>query len=276
MYPASFFGLVPPFPRNRKVFVAMSFDPRFDDRWVNVISPAVSSVACDGESLQPYRVDMSRVSDSILTEILDGVSTSRLVLADISCLGELEGRPVRNANVMYEVGLAHATRLPEEVILLRSDDHEISFDVAGVRVHHYDPDDDPNQARGVLASLLSGALEELDLRRSLSVRRVAEAMDINCWVLLLEAVDLGRVQHPSMATMGQVLTGVDRVRALAKLLDLGVLTVSFNRVTLESAQRLRDGDMSVLGEYGITEFGAAVAGHGVECMDLVRSPQPPA
>ena len=44
MYPAIFFGLFPPFPRDERAFVAMSFDPRFDARWKNVIVPAVRSV----------------------------------------------------------------------------------------------------------------------------------------------------------------------------------------------------------------------------------------
>ena len=41
MYPASFFGLFPPFPRDDRVFLAMSFDSRFDRRWNEVIAPAV-------------------------------------------------------------------------------------------------------------------------------------------------------------------------------------------------------------------------------------------
>src|ERR1700722_12309898 len=103
MYPNTFFSMFPPFPRNNKIFVAMSFDPQFDARWRGVIEPAVVNAGFD-----PHRVDNRTVSDSILTEILDGISNASLILADISTIGELNGKPIRNANVLYEVGLAHA------------------------------------------------------------------------------------------------------------------------------------------------------------------------
>jgi hypothetical protein len=78
MYPANYFGLFPPFPRQETVFVAMSFDARFGKRWSEVISPGISAVRVNGKNLEPVRVDTRHISDSILTEILSGVSTSRL------------------------------------------------------------------------------------------------------------------------------------------------------------------------------------------------------
>ena len=44
MFPNHYFGLFPPFPRNNRVFVAMSFDEQFKDRWQNVLVPAITSV----------------------------------------------------------------------------------------------------------------------------------------------------------------------------------------------------------------------------------------
>ena len=41
MYPATFFGLFPPFPRDLRAFVAMSFEKRFDPRWEQVLQPAI-------------------------------------------------------------------------------------------------------------------------------------------------------------------------------------------------------------------------------------------
>lgn len=43
----------------------MSFDKRCDNRWENVIVPAIKKVG-----LKPYRVDMKTISDSIMTEIV--------------------------------------------------------------------------------------------------------------------------------------------------------------------------------------------------------------
>ena len=76
MYPHTLFSLIPPFPRTKRVFVAMSFDPAFDKRWNEVIDPAVRSLESSGQQLEPFRVDMSRVSDAILTEILTAIADS--------------------------------------------------------------------------------------------------------------------------------------------------------------------------------------------------------
>ena len=109
----------------------------FNKRWELVIAPAIKTVERNDLPLEPHRVDVKRVSDSILTEILNGVSNSLVIFADVSSFGEVEDKPIRNGNVMYEVGLAHATRLPEEVILFRSDSDELLFDVANVRINRY-------------------------------------------------------------------------------------------------------------------------------------------
>jgi len=147
MYPSHFFGLFPPFPREDKVFVAMSFDPRFDQRWSEVIAPAVRRVLWNDKALEPLRVDSRKVSDSILTEILDGISKSRLILADITTIGKLNDTSIRNGNVMYEVGIAHAVRLPEEVLLFRSDGDTLLFDTSNIRVNKYQPEISPDEAR---------------------------------------------------------------------------------------------------------------------------------
>src|SRR5258708_1529040 len=135
MYPRLFFDQFPPFPRSHHVFVAMSFDARMNARWHNVIAPAVADVNVEGTSLNAYRVDMRMVSDSILTEILSGIGNALLILGDVSSLDNLNGVAVRNPNVFYEIGIAHATRLPEEVLLFRSDDGAMLFDVANIRVN---------------------------------------------------------------------------------------------------------------------------------------------
>ena len=130
MYPSTFFGLFPAFPQEEKVFVAMSFDDRFQNRWEHVIEPAISSIQRNRVPFEAVRVDARRMSDSIVTEILQGISRYRVVFADVTSIGQIEGRPIRNANVMYEVGIAHATRLPEEVILFRSDSDDLIFDIS--------------------------------------------------------------------------------------------------------------------------------------------------
>jgi hypothetical protein len=75
--------MFPAFPRDHRVFVAMSFAEEFTARWENVIVPAVRSIELDGSRLDPHRVDLRKVSDSVLTEILDGIARCRFFVADI-------------------------------------------------------------------------------------------------------------------------------------------------------------------------------------------------
>lgn len=254
MYPSHFFGLFPPFPREDKVFVAMSFDPRFDQRWRDVIAPAVRRVLRNEVPLEPFRVDARKVSDSILTEILDGIGKSRLVLADITTVGTLNQTPIRNANVMYEVGIAHAVRLPEEVLLFRSDNDALLFDTSNIRVNTYSPEATPGEARDAIASAMLDAFKEIDLRRNVAVQRAAELLNAPSLMVLAEAQMNAGVKHPPTKTMGQTLGNSGRVAAIDRLLEMGALCARFQPVT----QELLDSRDTDLLEYECTEFGQAV------------------
>src|SRR5687768_9612375 len=117
-----------------QVFVAMSFDPKYQSRFKEIVEPAIQQLHVDGKQLSTYRVDISKNGDSILTDIVDGIAHSRLVLADVSSIGKdsVTGRPYRNANVLYEVGLALACRHPAEVLSVRDDEDPFLFDVSTV------------------------------------------------------------------------------------------------------------------------------------------------
>ena len=117
-----------------QVFVAMSFDEKYQSRWEEIIAPAIRLIEIDGVNLEPYRVDLSKTGDSILTDIMDGIAHSQLVLADVSSVGRDSetGEPYRNGNVMYEVGLALACRQSAEVLLVRDDRDKFLFDVSTI------------------------------------------------------------------------------------------------------------------------------------------------
>jgi hypothetical protein len=116
------------------VFVAMSFAPQYQTRFDDVLAPAIRAIDIGDVPLKPHRVDISKNGDSILTEISDGIAHSRLVLADVSSIGKdsISGRPYRNANVLYEVGLALACRHSSEVLLIRDDHDDFLFDVSTI------------------------------------------------------------------------------------------------------------------------------------------------
>ena len=271
MYPQNFFSLFPPFPRNNNVFVALSFDKKFDSRWENVIAPTIRKVQINGVSLSPYRVDVSRISDSILTDILEGIRSSLLILADITAIGNINGKPVRNGNVMYEIGIAQAIRIPEEVVLFRSDEDEILFDLANIRVNFYDPDRDPIKASSILGKSLIGALSEIDHKKSLAVNHAAESLDFDCWQLLLQAyaTPTKTVDQPVIRTIRDVISKTRILMAISRLLESGLLTAQFIELTKTVLESLDpDAQAEKILKYRITPFGEAVVEQIAEKMDL--------
>lgn len=145
-----------------QVFVAMSFAADYKERFGKVIAPAIQSVKLPtGVALQPYRVDISKSGDSILTDIMDGIAHSQLVFADVSTIGKdsKTGRAYRNGNVMYEVGIALACRQPAEVLLVRDDEDAFLFDVSTVP-HKKIDFTDAVEARDILSEELRQRLKE--------------------------------------------------------------------------------------------------------------------
>lgn len=259
MYPAHFFSLFPPFPRRDKVFVAMSFAPQFTHRWEKVIEPAFKRFTFKNKPLQAIRVDKRRISDSILTEILQGIRESRIIFADITSLGNLNGRVMRNENVFYEVGMAQATRLPAEVVLFRSDNDPLSFDVTNVRVNSYDPDGDPEAATDAVVYAILDGLREVDVTKNLAVQQAVDSLDFFSWRILCDAMQ-GPVQFPTISNMRQSLSNIHRIPAIARMLESGLLTNEYRDVSTLTAADL-DVRADSMHRYRITPFGQAVM-HG--------------
>ncbi len=168
MHPNSFLNSFWRLERRPEVFVAMPFADRFNARFNDVIAPAIRDCG-----LEVNRVDQSKSGDSVITQIIDGISHAEIVLADISVLGELDERPIRNANVLYEVGLAHAIRLPEEVLLVRDDREQMLFDVSVIPVLQIEFDE-TGRARTRIASEIDARRLE---RQSIYDKRVAALAD---------------------------------------------------------------------------------------------------
>jgi|GEM_PF-1323424 len=226
MYPKNYFDLFPAFPRENSVFVAMSFAPQFQSRYDNVIKPAIESVDHEGSRLEPIRVDAKKISDSVLTEILTGIGNSKLIFADITSLIEINNRPYRNENVMYEIGIATAMRLPEEVILFRSDQEQLSFDIANIRVNSYAPDENIADATESVTAAIREAISETDLKKNLAVKNAISQLD----EVSLRVMRLAQKE-------GFALSAIDSkdkkipfhsyCLSINKLLELGALTTEF-------------------------------------------------
>ncbi|MGI8619595.1 MAG: hypothetical protein ACR2L6_11005 [Gemmatimonadaceae bacterium] len=261
MYPANYFSLFPPFGRDDRCFVAMSFDSRFDRRW-DIIATTIAREREDLPSLTAHRIDLSRRGDSILTEILDEVARCRLIVADVSTAATVDGRPVRNANVLYEVGLAHSVRMPEEVILIRSDDDPLPFDIANVRVHSYSPDTDPDGAASMLDYLIVDGLRSVDRVRSATVERTARVLDFECWDALHDIALDGDIGHPGrvdvVAQKMGLLQALPRIAAIQRLLELGAISTSYQSITARHVGGYSELPRQDLFRYRMTPFGEAL------------------
>ena len=253
MYPQQFFKLFPSAPTESKVFVMMAFDDRHRPRWEKVIQPAIRAIG-----LEPLRVDAGRVSDSILTQILQGIGSSRLVFADVSTLDGY-----RNPNVLYEHSIAHAVREATEVVIFRDDGDRLPFDVANVRVNRYEvnPDHDPEAARTSVQFALADALREFDLTKSMAVRIAMRKLDQTSYNVLVDALVTGAISHPQRQTMRQAVVSLDALRSLTSLLEGGLLQSEYPDFYV-MAQRIGTPESIEMQQfpiqYKLTELGRVV------------------
>ncbi len=186
-----------------QVFVAMSFESRFSERYEKIIKPAIEAEPISGIRLRAYRVDNSKTGDSILTDIVDGIAHSRLVLADVSVIdeGRYAETPIRNGNVMYEVGVALACRNPSEVLLIRDDSKKFLFDVS--TIPHMEVDFlDPDTAIGLLRNAILDRLSESKLVEDARVTVAAQTLTQHEITILKNLAQLEPNEGRDLATPG--------------------------------------------------------------------------
>lgn len=127
------------------VFTLMPFTQAWSDYiWRSQIKPTVESI--NGVTLLCRRAD-DLFGPDVMQDIYESILTARIVIADITG---------RNANVFYELGMAHA--LGKEVILLSQGAEHIPFDLNRFR-HCIYSNDGPGYE--VLAQYLPGAIRDI-------------------------------------------------------------------------------------------------------------------
>jgi hypothetical protein len=278
MYPLNVFNLFPPFPRNNNVFVAMSFDKKFENRWENVIKPAINEVG-----LKPYRVDQKTISDSIITEIVSGIGNCRLFFADVTTLEHCGDRAFRNENVLYEVGIAHSRRLPEEVILFRSDNDHLMFDLANIRVNPYDPDEKPEEAKNLVSKALESARNEIVLQKHLSVQQTVDSLTYDCIQFILNkkfGYSIVNLIPEDVMIQGDTSGHLAKGQViLSTLLNLAIINIEYpenksNLFKVETNGIRRREQYKYTGKtnYVITPFGEAVTEEIVSRLGLSHDP----
>ena len=103
------------------VFVLMSFDPGLKPIYLDHISRVVKDC-----KLTVGRADDFFTAHSIMQDVWTAILRSRALIAD--CTG-------RNANVFYEIGVAHTIGKP--VILITQNAEDVPFDLRSIRFIQY-------------------------------------------------------------------------------------------------------------------------------------------
>jgi len=103
-------------------FVMMPFGPWFDRYYQEIYVPAIKEAG-----LEPIRGDELFTTGSVMEQIWEQIGKSRVLLADLTD---------RNANVFYELGLAHAAKKP--VVFAAAKVEDVPFDLRHLRVIVYE------------------------------------------------------------------------------------------------------------------------------------------
>ncbi len=115
----------PPAKKQGSCLVIMPFKEPFDTYYATIIAPAVKSA-----SLDPIRADSLYRSTPIMNDLWQMVQKAKVLVAELT---------ERNANVFYELGLAHAIGKP--IVLVSETMDDVPFDLRPLRVLTYDKDD---------------------------------------------------------------------------------------------------------------------------------------
>ena len=132
--------------RAGKCFVLMPFEEPFDTYYTTIIRPAVTAAG-----LEPLRGDSLFRPAPIMADIWSMIQSAKVLVA------ELTGK---NANVFYELGLAHAVGNP--IVLISETMDDVPFDLQPLRVIVYEKDNPAwgNKLRNNMTSSLKENVSE--------------------------------------------------------------------------------------------------------------------
>lgn len=128
-----FFKKDPPLVNAGYIFVAMPFAKEFDPVY-DAIEDALERVRESDKDVlgfQCYRADKELGGGIIMEEMLQKLKDAEIVIADLTG---------PNANVFYELGIAHMIKESKSVLLISQDD-QLLFDVRSYRHFPYTIDD---------------------------------------------------------------------------------------------------------------------------------------
>ena len=102
----------------------MPFDPEFDAVYTDLIAQPLTDAG-----FEVMRADDVQGRQNVMRDVVQGIADADLIVADLTTL---------NANVFYELGLAHALGIPTVLIAHQEASQDIPFDLRQYRTEFYD------------------------------------------------------------------------------------------------------------------------------------------
>ena len=112
-----------PSEHEKRCFVIMPFDEKFDDVFEFAIQPAANA-----KGYNCVRMDQIAGPLNLIHEMIHNIYTADVVIADLTG---------KNANVFYELGLAHSVPVPNKTIMITEENEKIPFDIGAFQVLKY-------------------------------------------------------------------------------------------------------------------------------------------
>src|SRR5262245_6497221 len=107
-----------------RCFVIMPFDPAYDDIFEYGIRRALAK-----RGIESFRMDQVPGSINLIEQMIRHLCEADLIVADLTGA---------NANVLYELGVAHAAGASRQAVLIAENGSEVPFDLAPYKVVYYD------------------------------------------------------------------------------------------------------------------------------------------
>jgi len=126
---------------SNQAFVAMWFDRKMDDVYVNGIQPAI-----EGENFKPVRIDKEHHTKNIIDFMIGEIKRSKFIVADFTSMilkdGHDRDRQVDIGGVYFEAGYALGLNIPVIWTCHKNHSGSIHFDLKQFNTIFYtDPDD---------------------------------------------------------------------------------------------------------------------------------------
>lgn len=107
-------------------FVIMPFDTAFDDPFEHAIR-----AAAEGRGYRCHRADQTAGTLNLIHEMIHHIYEAAVVVADLT---------EQNANVLYELGVAHSSSPHNKTVMIARRGFDIPFDIGPYHVLQYDTD----------------------------------------------------------------------------------------------------------------------------------------